>query len=584
MKPETTLPKLNSPLQRQMTITLSLVIVSLLLLVGVPMVLISVQIQRRESDRAQQEITNQVARSIADIIQTIQTNQTAPPTNQTDPRIALVTSQITTGLNLAASRTLSQIKTTSQTDSTLDSLLAANPQIQGAVRYALDGTAQDSAWRSPDQALDPTRFAHTTSFEMARQGIGADDVLFISPNKAPALIVAGPIQSDGTIVGVVIVWVDAQSIWQSLTDLKVGETGYLYIINQEGKPIIVPAAVSPNAPTMPNPATTQSHNTYQGLSGKRVVGHVAPVENTPWQVVTEIPLAEANASLRSLLIILGAILLFGLSLATTTARIFSGWLLQPIQTLHQSALRISQGDLAHRIELDRDDELGFLASAFNQMVATLEKTIDNLRTVSRRLLSAEEAERQRIAHEIHDELGQTLTALRFSLSIATRSTPNNPAIEAAQKMAAEAQEKARTLSHELRPAMLDDLGLLATLEWYIDRVEQRDNLAISLDTSLNENALPTELKTTLYRLVVEALTNISKHAHASAVEIVLAQSESNLHLRILDDGQGFDTTSLRRNPSLGIAGMRERVNLLRGDFSIESQTGKGTTISIVLPL
>jgi signal transduction histidine kinase len=242
------------------------------------------------------------------------------------------------------------------------------------------------------------------------------------------------------------------------------------------------------------------------------------------------------------------------------ARLFSRWLLSPIETLHHSATRISEGDLSHRIELDRDDELGFLAGAFNRMVATLEQTINQLHTVSQNLISAQEAERHRIAQEIHDELGQMLTALKLNLWLSIKADPDNPNLLAAQEQATAVQEKARTLSHELRPAMLDDLGLLATLEWYTDRFEQRANLAIVLDTTIDESKLSGSLKTTLYRLIAEALTNISKHAQASVVEICLAQTAETLQLTVNDDGVGFETTILSQTQALGVASMRERVN------------------------
>jgi two-component system sensor histidine kinase DegS len=132
--------------------------------------------------------------------------------------------------------------------------------------------------------------------------------------------------------------------------------------------------------------------------------------------------------------------------------------------------------------------------------------------------------------------------------------------------------------------MLDDMGLLPTLEWYIDRLEQHANLAVSLDAKLNEDALSPELKTTLYRLIIEALTNVRKHAQASSVEIILVQDAGHISLTITDDGQGFDTTILKQTHSLGIAGMRERVNLLRGEFLLKSQARHGTGIAVTLPV
>ncbi len=568
-----------------MTLTLSAVIIGLMLLVAVPLVVISVQIQKKETAREQQEIANRVAQTVSTIVQDIQNSQPQlDPARKSDPRSGLIAGQISNGINLAASRAVAQLQDSTQHNQPLNVIIRANPQIQGLARFSLDGYLQESAWRSPKVKINAQSFAQSEVFDTARQGVNAQGTPFISQYNAPLVTVAAPVLEEGAVTGVIMAWVDVKNVWQSLSDLPVGKTGYLYIIDQNEQAIITPPQFSAATPPAALQTTIQSKKAYPGLSGKQVIGRLSPIENTPWQAVIEIPTAEANASLRSLLIILGAILMFGLSLAIYVARLFSQWVLQPIHTLHDSALQITRGDLAHRINLTRNDELGVLANAFNQMVSTLQKTIEELRKVSRRLLSAEEAERRRIAHEIHDELGQTLTALKFSLSMATRSSPDDPNLIAARQMASAAQDKARTLSHELRPAMLDDIGLLPTLEWYIDRLEQHANLAVSLDANLNEDALSPELKTTLYRLVIEALTNVRKHAQASSVEIILVQNAGRISLTITDDGQGFDTAILRQIHSLGIAGMRERVNLLRGEFLLKSQAGHGTGIAVTLPI
>jgi signal transduction histidine kinase len=373
-----------------------------------------------------------------------------------------------------------------------------------------------------------------------------------------------------------------QGIWPYVTNLQVGQTGYLYIIDQNGNLVAVPNEYR-DSPVPNLNVSAPPENAYVGLNGQRVIGRVAAIANTPWWVVIEIPSQEANASLRALVAVLAAILMFGMSAAILVARLFSQWLLAPISQLQESAERISQGDLAHRVHLNRSDELGFLAEAINQMVATLESTITELRELSLRLISAQETERQRIARQIHDELGQTLTALKLNLWMSQRHNPTDDTLAAASKLATEVQETARSLSHELRPAMLDDLGLQPTLHWLIDRLEQRANLAISLEAELNENQLSAQMKITLYRLVAEALTNITKHAQASVVEILMYHRQNTLTLIIVDDGVGFDTKILQSTQSLGVDGMRERVNLLQGNFSIESKLNEGTKIVIELP-
>ncbi|RME45225.1 MAG: HAMP domain-containing protein [Caldilineae bacterium] len=575
----------KTSLQRQMTVTLSAVIVGLLLLVALPMVFISAQIQRRELAREQQETAAEVARAVASIVQSVQTGQTdLPLAAPTDPRIGLIAGQIANGLNLASARVLSQLQTSTPATLSLDALLEDNPQIAGAARFAADGTVRQSVWRADGAPPDFRAFAAGDLFALAQQGLNAQDTLFLEETGTPSLVVAAPLPTGEPPPDVLAVWVNVQSIWGALTDYQVGQTGYLYITDRSGRLLIAPPSFGAAHSPPDFQQAIAAGRAYAGLSGERVIGRIAPIENTPWQVVIEIPTAEANARLRVLLVVLGAILMFGLSLSISVARLFSRWLLQPIQVLQQSALQISHGDLSHRITLERNDELGFLARAFNQMVAALEETINELRAVSVRLLSAEEAERRRIALAIHDELGQTLTALKFSLSIAARRHPDDDTLQATQQLATEAQEKARTLSHALRPAMLDDMGLLPTLHWYVDLLEQQANLAISLDARLDETSLSPHLKTTLYRLVVEALTNVHKHAEASSVDITLTQSDDRLTLSIADDGRGFDPASLQHSQSLGVAGMRERVNLLRGNFLLESTPGQGTKITITLPV
>lgn len=562
-----------------MTIALSVVIAGLLLLVGIPMVLVSVQIQRRDSEREQQQIANRMAQSVSTLVQSIQSGLNTDA--NLSPNLDAIASQISTELNRLNSQSIQSLKDAIATENPLENLLKNSDAIQGAVVFSTDGIVRQSQWRAPQNAINPIQLSQSETFALAKQGTTATEISNFGDRSTPALIVGIPMTDTNEVL---MAWVDTHSLWQPLANLSAGKTGYLYLIDNTNTAIIVPKKIEATKDTSIDTQAILAEKSYRGLSGERVVGHIATVSGTPWRVVIEIPSAEANAGLKSLLIILGAILLFGLSLAMTVARIFSGWILQPIKILHQSAERISHGDLSHRISLDRDDELGFLATAFNQMVETLEKAINDLRTLSRRLLSAEEAERRRIAHEIHDELGQILVMLRFSLSMAERNSPDNPTIKAVQEMAAQAQEKARTLSHELRPAMLDDIGLLATLQWYIDRVEQRANLAIRLDVSVDETILPPEIKTTLYRLVVEALSNVSKHAQASSVEISLEKNETHLILQIQDDGAGFDTKTLAQSTSLGVSGMRERVNLLQGNFSIDSQIGHGTHIKITLPI
>ena len=566
-----------------MTVTLSGVIIGMVLLVGLPIGLISVRLEQQEAARQRQEMANRAARHLANMLQGLQTNQLQVTLTQiSNANLSYITSQLSTTVNLTIARVSAQIQEALTQEIPPESLFERNPQIQSLQIFNADGTMRQNHWRDTPliaKTISPSRETQI----LMEQGLSTQDDFMFTADNTPLLSIATPIVVEGQTNGYALAWVTVPSLWAYLTDLQVGRTGYVYVIDEANRLVAAPSRFGDaEQPGSAMPKVGQG--VYVGLNGERVVGQTAPIEDTAWQVVAEIPLTEANAGLRSLLIILLAILLFGISVAIWVARLFSHWLLRPIYTLQTSATQISQGDLSHRIELQREDELGFLAHAFNQMVGKLEQTINELRNVSLNILSAQETERRRIAHVIHDELGQMLTALRLNLWMSMQTQPDNEALATAHRQATEVQEMARTLSHELRPAMLDELGLVATLEWYIDRIEQRANLAIVFDPEIDEADLPAAIKTALYRLITEALTNITRHAQASVVEILLVAQNDSLILTVVDDGHGFDTRLLERTSSLGIIGMRERVNLLGGDFLLKSKIGEGTYIAVTLPL
>ena len=575
----------RTSLKRQMTVTFSAVIIVLVVLIGLPMLIISLQMQQQVSSQTQQEIADKAAQNLARIIEGLQTNQLQLLlTDVQNSDLEFVANELSTFITLSISRLSAQVHETIRAEESLADLFGLNSQIQAIQQFGADGSPQQVLWRNDDLGVRAFR-PNETSLNLTRQGLSTQDAFFFDADNTPVMIVAIPvIQADQQVDGLILAWISLPTIWSFLTDLPVGENGYLYLIDQDNELVGYPNRFAQTARSPFSKGLIDSTRTYHGLNGQNVIGKVAPIENTSWRVVIEIPQAEAQQSLRALLIILGAILSFGIAMALFLANLFSRMLLQPINILQQSATRITAGDLAHRIELDRQDELGFLAGAFNQMVSTLEKTINELRTVSLNLFSAQEQERRRIAQEIHDELGQTLTALRLNLWMSLQTDPKNQNMITAHQQATAIQEQARSLSHELRPAMLDDMGLLPTLEWYIDRVEQRANVAITLDAQFNEANFSPTIQTALYRLIVEALTNTTKHAQASVIEIGLKENGDILQLQVSDDGVGFDPAILSQAQSLGIRGMQERVSLLQGHFLIQSKVGEGTMLTITLPI
>jgi signal transduction histidine kinase len=203
----------------------------------------------------------------------------------------------------------------------------------------------------------------------------------------------------------------------------------------------------------------------------------------------------------------------------------------------------------------------------------------------RRVIDAQELERARLARELHDETGQALTSILLGLK-SIRAAPDTKAAERAEadvrELIVQALQDVRALAVELRPAALDDFGLVPALERLAETFSARSGIAAAFEPNLGATRLPPEAETLVYRLVQEALTNVVKHAAATSVSIVLTRHAAEVTALIEDDGRGFDRADVR-DGALGLIGMRERLALLGGTLSIESSPS-GTTLVAHVPL
>ena len=216
--------------------------------------------------------------------------------------------------------------------------------------------------------------------------------------------------------------------------------------------------------------------------------------------------------------------------------------------------------------------------------------VDLSRRVARdalgRVVAGQEVERRRLARELHDETGQALT----SILLALRAVEEAGSGEGLQKSVSDVRElvvatlqDVRKLAVQLRPAALDDFGLVPALERLVQTYSETTGIAVELEAGLGEHRLPAELETTLYRIVQEALTNIVKHADATKVSVLLVRREGSVTAVIEDDGRGFDPRNTRED-RLGLLGMRERAELHDGRLKIEAAEGSGTTLVVEVPL
>jgi len=212
---------------------------------------------------------------------------------------------------------------------------------------------------------------------------------------------------------------------------------------------------------------------------------------------------------------------------------------------------------------------------------------DALRALSRRLVEAQEAERRHIARELHDQIGQALTRLKLSLEMADR-LPMEEAMAAsrdAKQMIDELIAKIRDLSLDLRPPMLDDLGLLTTLQWYFERYTAQTGIRVVFEPEGLQRRFAPEVETAVYRIVQEALTNVARHAGVRETTVRLLAKRHTLTVQIADHGAGFNPErELGAGKSSGLAGMRERATSLGGQLTVHSASGRGTRLVAELPL
>jgi signal transduction histidine kinase len=212
---------------------------------------------------------------------------------------------------------------------------------------------------------------------------------------------------------------------------------------------------------------------------------------------------------------------------------------------------------------------------------------EELKELSARLVSAQESERRAISRELHDQVGQSLSALLVTLGNLAAAVPPelapalNPQIGAIRKLAEGTVADVRNMALLLRPSMLDDLGLVPALQWQAREVAKRTGLRVHVAATGLAEDLPDEHKTSIYRIVQEALHNCSRHAEATTVRIVVRREADSLLLTVQDDGKGFNPQLER---GLGLVGMEERVAHLGGALRIDSHPGRGTLLSVELPL
>jgi signal transduction histidine kinase len=460
---------------------------------------------------------------------------------------------------------------------------------------------------------------------------------------------------DGVVQGAVVgeIGLDGASLAEIITSAGPGETGYAQIVDRSGTVLAstVEADVFQENPheTLVS-GLAEGSDGYSGschschdvpelgpVAGEQEVMAFAPLEAAPWAVMIRQPESEALAPARRLeerAIWLG-VPAFALALLFAWATVRS--VLGPVRALTAASQRLASGDLSQPVPAMGNDEIGRLGLAFESMrvrlkealetvenwarelesrvherTAELEASRDELRAAAdanaalyeevkrkdeargellKRVITAQEEERRRIARELHDETSQNLSVLAMGLE--TAGAQGAPAAAGSEKLgglrdlAVKTLDGVHRLVYDLRPSVLDDLGLLAGLRWYAESRLEPLGVRVSLMVTGEERRLPAELETAVFRIGQEAITNIARHARAANVFVGVGFGGDKITLEVEDDGEGFDVNAQEpgtEGRGWGLLGIRERASLLGGSMEMTSEPSQGTRIEVNIPL
>lgn len=369
----------------------------------------------------------------------------------------------------------------------------------------------------------------------------------------------------------------------------------------------------------PGRPADQQNIVFTNNLGERVLRNCNPIANSEpcYQchdssiklngvLITDYSLADTEAHLdqemyTSLTLGGGAVLVLILTINLLLDRL----VLARLSRVSGGLRRFGQGDLSQRLTLQSSDELGKLAETFNSMASSLQdKDSENARLYTelrqketalaqllQQVIKAQEEERKRISRDLHDQLGARLSGLTMSIEAAGHLLPEYPdplkdRWQRVKDLATQALEDTHKLILDLRPGVLDELGLVAAIRAEAETHLQSRGIQIDVCVTGTRRRLTPERELTLFRIVQEAITNIEKHSSARNVKLTIDFHDATVTVTVEDDGIGFDVASVPNDGNetrgLGLLGMRERANLAGGSLQIESQVGHGTRVEVIM--
>jgi two-component system sensor histidine kinase DegS len=303
---------------------------------------------------------------------------------------------------------------------------------------------------------------------------------------------------------------------------------------------------------------------------------------------------------KTFVLIFSALLLFIFGLALLLSHVITS----PILALKKGAEAIGRGKLDYKLKVNSKDELGDLANTFNTMASDLENYTeelkstaaenlakeriieDNLHLYVQKVSQAQEAERKRVARELHDETVQSLVVVSRHLDDLASGNSKLTAEDIREEVR-QILKEVRHFSQELRPSILDDLGLIPAVKWLASDLEKTYGIPTAINISGDQRQLASETELLIFRIIQEALTNIRKHSQATKALVNLDFTPHAVKIMVQDDGKGFETpdsvVDFAKKGKLGLTGIQERAQLLRGKLDIESKPGEGTRLNLEVP-
>ena len=415
------------------------------------------------------------------------------------------------------------------------------------------------------------------------------------------IVIAVPIidSVNGQFKGVIAgrFYLSFQRLGQEIQKLKVGEEGTAYLVDRTGRLIYhqVSSLIASDyshreaVKRLQRGERTGAITSQESGQAKTVEGY-AVVGVTGWGLVIGEPWTQvvnpAEISLRPVAIVL----VVGLIIVAVLVSLLVQRVTDPIQNLVTQARQVSAGDYDAQVTLSRIKEIRELGMAFNEMVEQIRKYRAGVRQYVADITRSQEDERRRIARELHDDTVQSLIAIGQRIEL-IKEMLDDPAearnrLGELRAMVTGAIASVRQFSRDLRPLTLEDLGLVAAMQYLVNQLNQSEGIEVKLEVDGNPDGLLPDMEVAIYRILQETLNNVRRHAQATSVKVVARFTPEEIQLTVTDNGRGFvvpeSITDFASAGSFGMMGLQERAQLFGGDIFVESQPYEGTMIRMVM--